>query len=162
MREENRVSHELSTVSQENKRHFFSNRSIKTFDESLVVGLVLSSLLWLFSTTKFSSTLFCYIFLGTTIFTLVLYNLFFAKTIKKNFQYVEKKFETTIKDLTLAMYRNGLVLSYCGSDVYVFKTNNKVLPNYHFIVKDCIEYCSILGQCDSLERLDNQFFQIEK
>jgi len=56
------------------------------------------------------------------------------------------------------MYRSGLILQNWSGDCYIFTTNNKILPNDHFVVRDYIAYCSILGQQESLRRLEGQLF----
>ena len=153
---DNNINQELQ------KERFFSNWSVKIFDESLVMGLVFSLFLWLFCDPKINSNALSCIFLGTTLFALIFQSVFCRKTFRKNTEYRENRYDGNIKDLMLTMYCGGLVLKNWGDNLYIFKTNNKFLPNEHFVVKDYIEYCSLLGQEDSLRRLESNLFLSRK
>lgn len=156
--QDNRKIQELKVSLEKKQGNYFSNWSLKRLDTSLVMGLVFSLSLWLLADPKISSNVLSTIFLGMTIFVLIFQSIFCPRTLRKNTQYEDKKYEYSIEDLMLTMYRSGLILQNWSGDFYLFTTNNKILPNDHFVVRDYIAYCSILGQQESLRRLESQLF----
>ena len=119
-------------------------RAIKICLQASLAGLVFCLCLSYFAEPRIDHVIKAFLFLGATILVLIF---------QIENQYREQTYECNINELILAMYSNGLVLSTLGNNLYIFKSNNMVLPNNHFVIKDYIEYCSILGRKGALRRL---------
>ena len=140
------MSKEIGETMQELNKgtNLCSNWHIKRLDECIILAFAFT-VPPLICEPNMTSELFVGLSLGITIFLFLLKQLIFASKLKSDSQYQIKIYAGDIDDLTLAMYKSGYILKQWGNDRYIFKTNNWILPNDHFVTKDYGDYCTILG-----------------
>lgn len=132
----------------------WSNWRIKQLDESILIALVCTIILSICA-HEMTANLFISLLLMITAFLFLYQQLVYSKSLKENSRYQIKTYKGSIDDLTLGMYKNGLVLKSWSDGKYMFKTNNWILPNTDFVVKDDKKHCTILGRNSCLIRLQS-------
>jgi hypothetical protein len=131
---------------------------IKKVDESVVIGMVWTVFIgwcsWFKADEfKFNDEGYIAIFLISTIIIYFVRKLVNSKVSAEEEKYIVQKVPGNISSAILLMYRSGLILKTANQNVYLFKTRNLVLPNDSFLVMDCNDHCTLIGDQSEFKRL---------
>jgi hypothetical protein len=132
------------------KKQTIWNWRVKRLDESIVMGGAFALFIWFFSNTKISGDEFILIFICGTIFIHFCSKIAKSRKLEDEQKYKSKKINQKIDNAILSMYSSGLSLRFANDHMYVFETKNVVLPNAHFLLKDCKDHCTLIGHDDEL------------
>lgn len=132
------------------KKQTIWNWRVKRLDESIVMGGALALFIWFFNNTKINGDEFILIFVCATIFIHFCSKIAKSRKLEDEGKYISKKINQKIDEVILTMYSSGLSLKFANNNMYVFKTRNIVLPNTHFLLKDCKAHCTLMGHDDEL------------
>ncbi len=132
------------------KRQAMRNWRVKRLDESIVMSGIFVLSIWLLANPKINGDELIVLFVCTTTFIHFCSKIVKSRKLEDEQKYISKKINSKIDQAILSMYSSGLSLRFANDNIYLFKTRNIILPNAHFLLKDCKDHCTLMGHDDEL------------
>lgn len=128
--------------------------SMKRIDESIVIGLIIGLSGWVLC-PEVSEGALIYSVCAISAFAYIWQRVFYTGHLKRSIKFAEKRYEKNIDKLIFKLHEAGLVLKQFDGARYIFKSENIILPNDYFVIRDFEDYCTVTGK-------DIDFSQLEK
>ncbi|MCA0253880.1 MAG: hypothetical protein LCH20_00115 [Proteobacteria bacterium] len=139
----------------EKAKDSFKNWKIKRFKTSIIFGIVVATVAGWSSwykeeEFKFNDDGLILIFLFTAC---VYYFVRLRSSLKNSGNFREYKIAERLAKVIILMFKSGFNLKNISGNTYVFELSNTLSANTQMVVKDCGEYCLIIGHQDQFEIL---------